>query len=43
MIVNGGETGDLSMKLYNTLTAIQVGKESDPFGWIVEVEQEVKK
>ena len=43
MIVNGGETGDLSMKLYNTLTAIQVGKEPDPFGWVVEVEQEVKK
>lgn len=43
MIVNGGETGELSMKLYNTLTAIQVGKEPDPFGWVVEVEQEVKK
>jgi len=39
MIINGGQTGELSMKLYNTLTAIQVGKEEDPFGWVVEVEQ----
>lgn len=42
MIVNGGDTGELSMKLYHTLTAIQVGKEPDPFGWVVEVEQDDK-
>lgn len=41
LIVNGGKTGELSMKLYNTLTAIQLGNEPDPFGWVVEVEQEV--
>lgn len=41
LIVNGGETGELSMKLYNTLTSIQLGNEPDPFGWVVEVEQEV--
>ena len=35
--VNGGETGELSLKLYNTLTSIQLGKETDPFGWVVEV------
>ena len=28
------------MKLYDTLTSIQVGNEKDPFGWIVEVAQE---
>jgi branched-chain amino acid aminotransferase len=39
--VNGGKTGELSMKLYNTLTAIQLGNEPDPFGWVVEVEQEI--
>ncbi|WP_338452205.1 branched-chain amino acid aminotransferase [Niallia oryzisoli] len=39
VIVNGGQTGELSMKLYNTLTDIQLGKEPDPFGWVVEVEQ----
>lgn len=43
MVVNGGETGELSMKLYNTLTAIQVGKAPDPFGWVVKVEQQVTK
>lgn len=40
MLINGGETGELSMKLYETLTAIQYGKEPDPFGWVVEVERE---
>ena len=30
------------MKLYNTLTAIQVGNETDPFGWVVEVDQDIK-
>lgn len=39
LLVNGGQTGELSMKLYNTLTDIQLGKELDPFGWVVEVEQ----
>ena len=44
LIVNNGQTGELSMKLYNTLTSIQVGEKEDPFGWVVEVEEEkVKK
>jgi hypothetical protein len=30
------------MKLYDTLTAIQVGNETDPFGWVVEVAQDEK-
>src|SRR5690606_9701081 len=42
IIVNGGQTGELSMKLYDTLTSIQLGKEADPFGWVVEVEQKVE-
>ncbi len=29
-----GEPGDLTMKLYNKLVAIQHGDEPDPFGWI---------
>ena len=35
-----GKQVSCHMKLYNTLTAIQVGNEPDPFGWVVEVEQE---
>ena len=42
LVVSGGNTGELSMKLYDTLTAIQVGNETDPFGWVVEVAQDEK-
>jgi branched-chain amino acid aminotransferase len=31
--VNGGEIGELSQKLYDTLTGIQWGKIPDKFGW----------
>ncbi|MBA4536571.1 branched-chain amino acid aminotransferase [Bacillus aquiflavi] len=37
MIINDGQTGKLSQKLYDTLTGIQYGTEPDPFGWIVKV------
>lgn len=37
--VNNGETGELSQKLYDTLTGIQHGIIEDPFGWVVEVEK----
>lgn len=37
MVINNGEIGELSKKLYDTITGIQTGKEDDPFGWIVEV------
>ncbi|UOF91994.1 branched-chain amino acid aminotransferase [Fodinisporobacter ferrooxydans] len=37
MVVNNGETGSLTKELYDTLTGIQNGSVSDPFGWIVEV------
>ena len=35
--MNGGKTGDLTHKLYNTLTGIQWGRLEDPYGWTVEV------
>ncbi|KQL36814.1 branched-chain amino acid aminotransferase [Psychrobacillus sp. FJAT-21963] len=35
--VNNGETGELSKKLYDSLTAIQKGSMEDPFGWVVEL------
>ncbi|MGN7943183.1 branched-chain amino acid aminotransferase [Virgibacillus sp. 6R] len=37
MIINEYQTGDLSRKLYKTITDIQLGKEHDKFGWILEV------
>ncbi|WP_088104904.1 branched-chain amino acid aminotransferase [Halalkalibacter urbisdiaboli] len=37
MVINQGETGEISRKLYNTLTGIQKGIEADPFGWTVVV------
>lgn len=38
MVINGGNTGEVSQKLYDTLTGIQNGTVKDPFGWAVEVE-----
>ena len=35
--INGGKIGDLSQKLYDTLTGIQWGTEPDPYGWSVKV------
>ncbi|MBI4773057.1 MAG: branched-chain amino acid aminotransferase [Deltaproteobacteria bacterium] len=32
--VAGGTTGELSKKLYDTLTGIQYGELEDPFGWV---------
>jgi branched-chain amino acid aminotransferase len=37
MVINDGKIGELSQKLYDTLTGIQWGKIPDPFGWTVEV------
>lgn len=36
-VINQGKTGEISKRLYDTLTGIQYGKEPDPFDWIVEV------
>jgi len=33
VVVNGGEIGHLTHRLYETLTGIQWGRESDPYGW----------
>lgn len=35
--INNGKIGELSHKLYDTITGIQSGKIADPFGWTVEV------
>lgn len=37
IVVNGGKTGELSRRLYDTLTGIQTGFLPDPFGWVEEV------
>ncbi|MBU9712129.1 branched-chain amino acid aminotransferase [Evansella tamaricis] len=36
-LINNRQTGDLSKKLYETITGIQTGKIYDEFGWTVEV------
>ena len=33
LTVNGGETGRLTRRLYETLTGIQYGRLADPYGW----------
>lgn len=38
LIVNEGKTGEVSKRLYETLTGIQTGIVTDPFGWVVEVQ-----
>ena len=35
--INGGEIGELTHKLYNTITGIQWGKLPDDMGWITKV------
>jgi len=35
--VNDGKIGELSKKLYETITKIQTGQEDDKFGWTVEI------
>lgn len=39
MVINNGETGELSEKLYNTLTGIQKGEIEDPFNWVLELQE----
>ncbi|MFC0273680.1 branched-chain amino acid aminotransferase [Metabacillus herbersteinensis] len=38
ILINNGRTGELSKKLYDTLTGIQLGTQPDPFNWMVEVQ-----
>lgn len=37
VVVNGGEIGAVTQKLYDTLTGIQWGTVADPYGWTVQV------
>lgn len=37
MVINDNKIGDISQKLYDTMTGIQWGKIEDTFGWTVEV------
>ncbi len=36
--INNGETGELSKRIYDTITGIQSGAINDTFGWIMKVE-----
>ncbi|MGN0660532.1 MAG: branched-chain amino acid aminotransferase [Oscillospiraceae bacterium] len=38
MTINGGEIGEVSHRLYDTITAIQWGRAEDKFGWRVKVD-----
>jgi len=33
MLINGGETGELTRKLYDAIIGIQYGRSNDPHGW----------
>ena len=37
MTIQDGETGELSLKLYDTITGIQLGRLPDEFGWRLKV------
>lgn len=39
LIVNNGQIGELSQKIYDTITGIQTGVEEDPFGWRVAINE----
>ena len=38
VVIHGGTIGELTQRLYDTLTGIQWGKIEDPYGWIVKVD-----
>ena len=41
--VGSGQTGPLAQRLFSELTAIQYGKQPDPFNWIRQVDVNQKK
>lgn len=43
MLINQGVTGDLSKKVYDTITGIQYGRLEDPFHWTMNVERQKVK
>lgn len=40
--INGGKTGALSKKIYDTITGIQYGKIEDPFNWNEPIAEKAK-
>jgi branched-chain amino acid aminotransferase len=40
MSINDGRVGEISQKLFETITAIQRGRVPDKHGWLVEVPEE---
>lgn len=38
--INGGQTGELTQRLYDTITGIQYGRSNDPHGWTSIVQPE---
>ena len=36
-IISGGQIGEVTQKMYDTLTGIQLGKIEDKYGWVTEV------
>lgn len=43
MVINDSQTGPVAKRLYDTITGIQYGTETDPFGWVVKVETDMRK
>ena len=37
LIINGGKPGELSQRLYDTITGVQYGRLPDPYDWLSEV------
>lgn len=37
MVLNGGQTGELAKRIYDTITGIQKGNIQDEFGWVTDV------
>ncbi|MEV2476556.1 branched-chain amino acid aminotransferase [Paenibacillus larvae] len=38
LVIGSGKTGELTARLYDTLTGIQTGRVPDPFNWMMEVQ-----
>ena len=38
LVINNGDIGEISGKVYDTITGIQTGKVEDPFGWVVSLD-----
>jgi branched-chain amino acid aminotransferase len=38
VLINGGQTGELTQRLYDSIVGIQYGRSNDPYGWTSVVE-----